>query len=109
MAFVKAVPLADLPPGCVIAFRQGEADIAVCNVAGEIHAVDNRCPHAGGPLAMGALHGKMLVCPWHAWEFDCTTGECDFKPEVTIARYAVRQADGFVEIDLPASAGGAAE
>ena len=32
------------------------------------------CPHRGAPLAHGALHHHTIVCPWHAWEFDCRTG-----------------------------------
>jgi nitrite reductase/ring-hydroxylating ferredoxin subunit len=46
----------------------------LCNAGGEIHALDGICPHRGAPLAYGALHGYTIVCPWHAWEFDCRTG-----------------------------------
>jgi nitrite reductase/ring-hydroxylating ferredoxin subunit len=51
----------------------GDGTYAVCNAGGEVHALDGICPHAGGPLGQGALHGTTLVCPWHAWEFDCRT------------------------------------
>lgn len=90
MSFVRVGSLTDLRPGGVMEFRQGGTEVAICNVEGELFAVDNRCPHRGGPLAMGALHGNHLVCPWHAWEFDCTTGICDFNPKVVLRRYAVR-------------------
>lgn len=83
-------------------FRQGSTELAICNVEGEIFAVDNRCPHRGGPLAMGALHGTRLVCPWHAWEFDCTTGVCDFDPAIVLRRYPVNVAEDqsiLVELD----------
>ena len=53
----------------------GDGTYAVCNAGGEIHALDGICPHAGGPLGQGALHGTTLVCPWHAWEFDCRNRE----------------------------------
>jgi nitrite reductase/ring-hydroxylating ferredoxin subunit len=68
----------------------GEDTVAVCNADGEIHALDGVCPHAGGPLGQGALHGTTLVCPWHAWEYDCRTGVCVFSDEVKLDKFAVR-------------------
>ena len=100
MAFVKAASLAKLPPGSMLEFRNGEQQVALCNVNGEIHALDNHCPHRGGPLAQGALHGNMVVCPWHAWEFDCTTGACDFNPAIVVSRYPVRVEGDDVLVDL---------
>lgn len=100
MAFVKAASLAKLPPGALLEFRNGEQQFALCNVAGEIHVLENHCPHRGGPLAMGALHGNMVVCPWHAWEFDCTTGACDFNPEIVVRRYPVKVEGDNVLIDV---------
>ena len=59
----------------------GEDTYAICNAGGEVYALDGICPHAGGPLGQGALHGTTLVCPWHAWEFDCRSGEVPVKIE----------------------------
>ena len=74
--------------------------LALCGVKGAVHVVDGVCPHHGGWLAQGALHGKTLVCPWHAWEFDCTTGECEFNPRITIAHHAVQIAGDDILVDL---------
>ncbi len=54
------------------------AGVAVClaNSNGQLAAVDNACPHRGGPLSEGWLEEGKVVCPWHAWAFDLTTGEC---------------------------------
>jgi len=49
----------------------------VCNVNGSFYALDGICPHRGAPLAHGALHDNIIVCPWHAWEFDCRSGQGD--------------------------------
>lgn len=68
MSRVKVASLATLPEGTATEFVSGETSIAVCRVNGEIYAIDGVCPHNGGPLGEGALHGKWLVCPWHAWE-----------------------------------------
>ena len=37
-------------------------------------AIDNRCPHQGGPLAKGRLEDGVIWCPWHLWQFDAKTG-----------------------------------
>lgn len=73
---------------------------AVCNADGELHALDGVCPHAGGPLGQGALHGTTLVCPWHAWEYDCRTGLNDFDPDVKVARFPVKEESGDILIDV---------
>lgn len=101
MSFVQVGSLDDLRPGGVMEFRRGSTEVAVCNVDGELFAVDNRCPHRGGPLAMGALHGNLLVCPWHGWEFDCVSGVCAFRPAVTLRRYPVEvREDRSILVDL---------
>ncbi len=89
MPFVKAGSLAKLLPGSVMEARIEGKAIAICNSGGSLHALDGTCPHAGGPLGHGALHGTMLVCPFHAWEFDCRTGENDFDARIKQETYAV--------------------
>lgn len=99
MTFVPAGPAVKLPPGEVMEKVIGERRYAICNVAGELFAVDGTCPHAGGQLAYGALQDYMLVCPWHAWEFDCRTGEFDFNPEVKLDTFEVKVEGGEILID----------
>jgi nitrite reductase (NADH) small subunit len=52
------------------------AGVAVClaNIDGRLSALDNWCPHRRGPLGQGWVEGNAVVCPWHAWAFDATTG-----------------------------------
>src|SRR5712692_10270129 len=50
------------------------ASIAVFNVGGEFLAVENTCPHQGGPLGEGTLDGPVVTCPWHGWRYDVRTG-----------------------------------
>ena len=76
----------------------GDGTYAICNTDGEIHAVDGICPHAGGPLGQGALHGATLVCPWHAWEFDCRLQMDDgLQP----AKFTVKVDGDDILIDIP--------
>jgi nitrite reductase (NADH) small subunit len=71
---------------------------AICNTGDGIHAVDGICPHAGGPLGQGALHGATLVCPWHAWEFDCRIQVDDgLQP----AKFPVKLEGDNIMIDVP--------
>jgi len=101
MAFRRVASLAALPPGSLTQVEVGEETLALCNAGGSIHALDGICPHAGGPLGQGALHGTTLVCPWHAWEYDCVTGENDGNPNIRLIKFAVRLEGDNILVDVP--------
>jgi nitrite reductase/ring-hydroxylating ferredoxin subunit len=101
MALRKAVSLADLPAGEMAELELDGNNIVLCHVDGEVHAIDGYCPHQMGPLGQGALNGHTVVCPWHAWEFDCRTGACEFNPSIVIAKYRTEVRDGVVFVDVP--------
>lgn len=63
-----------MPPGTFIQVQAGDRAYVLVNLDGTFHALDNNCPHNGGPLAKGALNGRQLICPWHAWSWDVTSG-----------------------------------
>jgi nitrite reductase/ring-hydroxylating ferredoxin subunit len=73
--FVEIASITEIPPGGAKAFIVGGREIAVFHVGGHFYAIDNSCPHQGGPLAEGWLDGCLVTCPWHAWCFDVTTGK----------------------------------
>jgi nitrite reductase (NADH) small subunit/3-phenylpropionate/trans-cinnamate dioxygenase ferredoxin subunit len=100
MAFVRVGSLSTLPPGSMRPAGVDGVEIALCNVDGEVHAIGNTCAHAGGPLAEGALHAHMVTCPWHAWEYDCRTGQNDFDPDVTVPVYPVRVEGDDILVDI---------
>ena len=69
----------ELPEGRVKTVTAETHSMALTHIDGEYHALDNRCPHQGGPLGEGSIEvdndGKcMLRCPWHGWDFDPKTG-----------------------------------
>ena len=97
---MKLALLTDVPPGSAIHVVSGETAVAICNVAGKIFALDGICPHSGGPLGHGALHGSTLVCPWHAWDFDCRTGQSDVDDGIKQQTYAVQVEKGEIFVEL---------
>jgi len=66
--------LAELKPGEAGVVEVNGASVAVFNIDGKYYAVDDYCPHAGGPLSEGRLDGMTVVCPWHGSCFDLSTG-----------------------------------
>lgn len=76
--------------GCIAVFRTGEA---------EVFAASNSCPHKGGPLSEGIVHGQKVTCPLHNWVFDLNTGQAEGADEGRIEVYAVRLEAGRILID----------
>jgi nitrite reductase (NADH) small subunit len=93
MAFVKVGSLSSLPPGSITEVMLGDDSYAICNVDGELHALAGLCPHAGGPLGQGNVEENLVICPWHAWAYDCRTGENDYDPAIKLDCFPVK-ADG---------------
>ena len=89
--------LSDLPPGAsAVIYHHGE-QVALFHTAAGIFAVANRCSHANGPLADGALDGTAVTCPFHGSRFDLTTGLPLCGPATRpLARYDVQIKDGQV-------------
>lgn len=102
MAFVRAAKASAIPQGSISEFQVAGKAVAVANVEGKFFAVNSVCLHEGGPLGEGALNGTVVICPWHAWEYDVTTGRIVGSPEGVegIACYPVeiRGEDIYVDI-----------
>ena len=73
--FVPLAGAADIPHGQARAYIVGNREVALFNVGGEFYAIENACPHQGGPLAEGWIDGNVVTCPWHAWCFDVKSGD----------------------------------
>jgi nitrite reductase/ring-hydroxylating ferredoxin subunit len=96
---IKVARKSDIPEGEGIAVTCGNERIALFNVAGDIHAVSDTCPHAGGPLSDGWLEGTEVTCPWHGWSFDVQYRDED--PRDGVCRYKVHIEGDDVTIELP--------
>jgi nitrite reductase (NADH) small subunit/3-phenylpropionate/trans-cinnamate dioxygenase ferredoxin subunit len=88
----------DVPPGrgATVELSDG-TELALYNVDGEFHAIENFCPHKGAPLADGQLCGHTVECDWHGWRFDVRTGRCLTNPSA-VESYQVIIDDGLIKI-----------
>ena len=100
MGFVKVATVAQLGADSLTEVTVNGNCYALCNVEGQIYAISGVCAHRGGPLGQGALHGANVVCPWHAWEWDCRTGANDYNPDQKIPTYPVKIEGGDILIDI---------
>ena len=89
--FVKVAKKADIPQDSGLQVQVHGRDIAIFNVGGKLYALDNMCPHQGGPLAEGGLNGSEVMCPWHGWQFDVTSGVCAFNPSIKQQTFPVKE------------------
>lgn len=88
--FIDAGSIADLPLGRAKAISAGDKKIAVFHTAKGFFALDNTCPHRGGPLAEGDIIKDEIICPWHLWGFDLASGLCAGNPDIFVATHEVR-------------------
>ncbi len=100
MSWIDIGALGDIPirgarkvktrAGCIAIFRTDEATI---------FATSNTCPHKGGPLEEGIVHGTRVTCPLHNWVFDLETGEAQGPDDGRIDTYPAKVEDGRILID----------
>jgi nitrite reductase/ring-hydroxylating ferredoxin subunit len=72
---VKIASIGDIPPGSGKVVEAEGQTFAVFNVEGVYYAIENTCPHRGGPLGEGKLNRHVVTCPWHRHKFNVKTGE----------------------------------
>ena len=97
---VRVGRAAEVPLGTGRVFEVGGRALAVFNVDGVFYAIDNECSHRGGPLGEGDLEGRVVLCPWHAWRWDVTTGANLNNPAVKVACYPITEREGSLFVDL---------
>ena len=104
----RVAGLDELPDGRVKTVTAGTTSLALTRIEGRFTAMDNRCPHQGGPLGEGSIEvggdGQCwLRCPWHGWDFDPTTGRPPGGHEDSGQRlYPVEQREDGIYVGLPA-------
>lgn len=94
--------LGDIPMRTGKVVRIGDLEIAVFRLSnGEIRAVENRCPHKGGPLAEGIISGEYVYCPLHDWKISLGDGLVQEPDTGCVKTYEVHLEDTEISIMLP--------
>ena len=98
----EAGPLSEVPEGEAREFRVAGREIVLCNVEGEIYALQGFCSHEELPLEGAEVDGDTLVCLWHGATFDVCTGRATGLPATTpLQTFETRVDDGRVFVTIP--------
>ena len=108
----------ELAEGKSCLVKIGEREVGLFNVRGSYYALPNICIHQAGPLCKGRIsgtltataesnwkfqwvnEGEIVTCPWHALEFNITTGQCLAFPKRRVRSYPVKVENGQIIITL---------
>jgi len=101
MSWIEVCALGDIPARGSRVVRIERGQIAVFRTADdEVFALDNRCPHKGGPLSEGIVHGHNVTCPLHNWVIGLADGEATGADKGCVRRFPVRLEGGRVFLNL---------
>ena len=89
-----------LPEGRVQTVTAGHQGICLTHYKGKFSALDNACPHQGGPLGEGSIENGMLRCPWHGWDFDPCNGQSPGGHDDSIKTFEVKQEGDAIYVGL---------
>ena len=99
--FIKIATVDEIAPGQAKLVEVNGNEIALFNIGGQFHAIDNNCTHVGGPLCEGEISGSEVTCPWHGATFDVTTGRVLGPPAMeAVTHYNLRIEDGNIEVEV---------
>ena len=96
--FIPVAKVSDVAPGSATTAVVDGREIAVFNVGGAFYALDNTCPHQGGPLAEGWVDALTVTCPWHAWRFRLDNGRLTLGNLEGVDAFAVRVEGGIISV-----------
>lgn len=102
MSWVRITSVSNIPVREGRAVKIGDREIAIFNLGDRFAAIENRCPHSGGPLCDGIVSGATVTCPLHGWKVSLETGAIQ-KPAVPVqvATYETYVENGIVMVAVP--------
>ncbi len=98
----RALAADELGEGRVKSVTCDRQTVCMTRHEGKFAALDNRCPHQGGPLGEGSIENGLLRCPWHGWDFDPTTGKPPGGYDDGVKTYPVEVRDDGVYVGFDA-------
>lgn len=100
MNWIDIGALADIPQQGARVVKTAQGCVAVFRTAKDrVFAIDDSCPHKGGPLSEGIVHGNAVTCPLHAWVFSLETGMAQGGDEGFVSSYPARIKAGRILLD----------
>jgi nitrite reductase (NADH) small subunit len=101
MSWIKVCPLTEIPALGSRVVRTKACDIGVFRTEDDrVFALNNSCPHKGGPLSQGIVYGDKIACPLHSWKISLVDGKAE-EPDVgETACYQVKVEEGMVYLEL---------
>lgn len=90
MSYVKVAEISEIPKGAKKKVVVGSIEILLCNIDGEVYAIDDKCPHMGGSLSKGNLDGHIITCPKHGSKFNVKTGKNEDGAKLLIMKVKVQ-------------------
>lgn len=101
--FIAIGHIDDIPVRGARCVKTAYGKIAVFRTASdEVFATDDRCPHKGGPLSDGIVHGRAVTCPLHNFVFSLEDGEAQGADEGRVRTYQIENRGGELFISLSA-------
>lgn len=101
MAWQKLCPLEEIPALGARVVAHVDGDIAVFRATGDaVFALVDACPHRGGPLSQGIVHGHKVTCPLHGWNIELDSGHACAPDEGCARSYPVRIEEGDVWLEV---------
>ena len=100
MAEVRVASARDVPEGKGIVVDVEGHRLAIFRDGGAFFALDETCPHRGGPLHEGVIREGVVACPWHLWQFDLRNGASPVNPLSRVQTYQTRVDGDDLLVDL---------
>ncbi|MFK5856273.1 MAG: thiamine pyrophosphate-binding protein, partial [Bacteroidota bacterium] len=89
----------ELHEGRIMTVTAGKKQIALSHFEGVFCALDNSCPHQGGPLGEGSIENGILRCPWHGWDYHPCTGKAPGFDD-GVEPYEVKEENGIIYVGV---------
>ena len=102
MKWINIAKISEIEPGQSLVVKFDGEDIAIFNAGEAFYAVNNACPHQGGPLNQGVLTNNRITCPWHGWQYDLKSGCPITTPN--LQTYPLRVQGDTLQIAIPREA-----
>ncbi len=100
LKWFRVLKKGELPENRVKTVTAGRKTLCMTHYKNKYSALDNKCPHQGGPLGEGSIENGMLRCPWHGWDFDPQTGGSPGGYDDAIETFAVEEKEDGIYVGI---------